>query len=428
MADFEWDDTYDNPTYKDDYDDEDEVNQTFQDLTSDLPEPPQTGEVITYSQTTRLLQDAVNDFYDKAVEKWGISKEFYRDPNQFELVDGKLQLKDYPEVQLYNKRTGDLLALSTIKNNLGTTKTYDILSKLGFDKIDQKLKAKAALQNIKKELNNIDVENIPLENLGESAAAVFNSVQEIETSFINNDTMQFDPDQVVPGTNYPYRELVGFDKRLQTWEGEYNNNLVELLKLNGEISRTENMLKQDLTEEERNVLTKNLEKLKDERQPRLELANSQRDELRTQINRIRQTIDKVLNQDKTLAERVRTLFREQGITIASILTAIGMVVSTLVLALTGGGTTTITPSPSPTPSPANKPGLKEWVKKHLQALGRALAKLAGKAAAALPGIIGSIVSWLLGLLGKAASWLAENTFTLVLAVGGLLLLAVKKHF
>ena len=427
MDDFEWDD-FDNPTYEDDYDDEDEVNQTFQDLTSDLPEPPQTGEVITYSQTTRLLQDAVNDFYDKVVEKWGISKEFYRDPNQFELVDGKLQLKDYPEVQLYNKRTGDLLALSTIKNNLGTTKTYDILSKLGFDKIDQKLKAKAALQNIKKELNNIDVENIPLENLGESAAAVFNSMQEIETSFINNDTMQFDPDQVVSGTNYPYRELVGFDKRLQTWEGEYNNNLVELLKLNGEISRTENMLKQDLTEEERNVLTKNLEKLKDERQPRLELANSQRDELRTQINHIRQTIDKVLNQDKTLAERVRTLFREQGITIASILTAIGMVVSTLVLALTGGGTTTITPSPSPTPSPADKPGLKEWVKKHLQALGRALAKLAGKAAAALPGIIGSIVSWLLGLLGKAASWLAENTFTLVLAVGGLLLLAVKKHF
>ena len=424
MADFEWDDTYDNPTYEDDYIDDEEVNQTYQDLTSDLPEPPQTGEVITYSQTTRLLQDAVNDFYDKVVEKWGISKEFYRDPNQFELVDGKLQLKDYPEVQLYNKRTGDLLALSTIKNNLGTTKTYDILSKLGFDKIDQKLKAKAALQNIKKELNNIDVENIPLENLGESAAAVFNSMQEIETSFINNDTMQFDPDQVVSGTNYPYRELVGFDKRLQTWEGEYNNNLVELLKLNGEISRTENMLKQDLTEEERNVLTKNLEKLKDERQPRLELANSQRDELRTQINHIRQTIDKVLNQDKTLAERVRTLFREQGITIASILTAIGMVVSTLVLALTGGGT----PSPSPTPSPANKPGLKEWVKKHLQALGRALAKLAGKAAAALPGIIGSIVSWLLGLLGKAASWLAENTFTLVLAVGGLLLLAVKKHF
>ena len=104
MADFEWDDTYDNPTYEDDYIDDEEVNQTYQDLTSDLPEPPQTGEVITYSQTTRLLQDAVNDFYDKAVEKWGISKEFYRDSTQFELVDGKLQIKGNPPIRLYNKK------------------------------------------------------------------------------------------------------------------------------------------------------------------------------------------------------------------------------------------------------------------------------------------------------------------------------------
>ena len=49
----------------------------------------------------------------------------------------------------------------------------------------------------------------------------------------------------------------------------------------------------------------------------------------------------------TLAERIRTLFREQGITIASILTAIGMAISTLVLALTGGGGGT---PPSPPPS------------------------------------------------------------------------------
>ena len=66
-------------------------------------------------------------------------------------------------------------------------------------------------------------------------------------------------------------------------------------------------------------------------------------------------------------------------------------------------------------------------KNHLQALGRALAKLAGKAAAALPGIIGSIVSWLLTLLGKTASYFAENIWTLLLAVGGLLLIAAKNY-
>ena len=134
----------------------------------------------------------------------------------------------------------------------------------------------------------------------------------------------------------------------------------------------------------------------------------------------------MLNEDKTLGEKIKTLFREQGITIASILTAIGMttIVKSIQLALTGGGGGSSPPAPKP---PADKQGLKEWVKKHLQALGRVLAKLAGKAAAALPGIIGSIVSWLLGLLGKAAGFLAENMIVIVLTVGGLLLIAAKDY-
>ena len=57
-----------------------------------------------------------------------------------------------------------------------------------------------------------------------------------------------------------------------------------------------------------------------------------------------------------------------------------MAISTLVLALTGGGGS----APALAPKPPDKSGLKEWVKKHLQALGRALANLAGKAAAACP--------------------------------------------
>ena len=157
-----------------------------------------------------------------------------------------------------------------------------------------------------------------------------------------------------------------------------------------------------------------------ERQSRLEALSTNREALRSQVNRIRETFRRLLHEDTTLAERIRTLFREQGITIASILTAIGMAISTLVLALTGGGGSTPTPPPKPSSN-----GLKEWVKKHLQALGRALANLAGKAAAALPGIIGSIVSWLLGALGKTATWLSDNLWALVIAVGTLLLMAAR---
>ena len=113
---------------------------------------------------------------------------------------------------------------------------------------------------------------------------------------------------------------------------------------------------------------------------------------------MRETISRILHEDTMLAERVRTLFREQGVTLVSILTVIGMAISTLVLALTGGasgGSAVTLPPP-----PSHKGGLREWAKKTLQALGRVLAKLAGKAAVALPGIIGSIVSCFSALWGR----------------------------
>ena len=104
----------------------------------------------------------------------------------------------------------------------------------------------------------------------------------------------------------------------------------------------------------------------------------------------------------------------------SVLTAIGLAISTLVLALTGEG------GSAPAAPPSDKGGLKEWVKKHLESLGWALAKLTGKAAAALPGTIGSIVSWLLGTLRKVVNWAADNLWALAIAVGGLLLYAAQE--
>ena len=93
----------------------------------------------------------------------------------------------------------------------------------------------------------------------------------------------------------------------------------------------------------------------------------------------------MLDKDISLGEKIRTLFREQGITIASILTAIGMAIGVLVEALLSGG-------------------LKEWVKNKLKALASLLEKLGMKAAEALPGIIGGIISWILNR-AKRCSWL-----------------------
>jgi len=148
-------------------------------------------------------------------------------------------------------------------------------------------------------------------------------------------------------------------------------------------------------------------RLHNERAARLEAASVNREALKSQFSRIRETVTRILNDDTTLAERLRTLFREQGVTIASLLTALGFIISTIVLsiqnALGGGG---IMPAPSPTIPTEH--GAAVWVKKQLKTLAGWLKTLAEKVAAALPGIIGAIVSWLLKTAGVAATWLAEH--------------------
>ena len=56
---------------------------------------------------------------------------------------------------------------------------------------------------------------------------------------------------------------------------------------------------------------------------RKESINLIKGSLNNQIASIKETITKVLDKDASLGEKIRTLFREQGITIVSILTAFG---------------------------------------------------------------------------------------------------------
>ena len=74
----------------------------------------------------------------------------------------------------------------------------------------------------------------------------------------------------------------------------------------------------------------------------------------------------MLDKDTTLAEKIRTLFREQGITIASLLTAIGMAIGVLVEALLPGGGGAVASGGEP--QPEDEAGLKEWIRNKLKAL------------------------------------------------------------
>ena len=141
------------------------------------------------------------------------------------------------------------------------------------------------------------------------------------------------------------------------------------------------------------TIQERIENAETEQEARLEVLSQNKKELRSQVSRIKETIAKILDSNTSLAEKLRTLFREQGITLAAILTAIGMIISTIVVSLTGGGGSEAAP-------PKNK--LVEWFKDKLKRLSDALKRLAGKAVAALPGIIGSVFGAVLNFLAKAA--------------------------
>ena len=165
-------------------------------------------------------------------------------------------------------------------------------------------------------------------------------------------------------------------------------------------------------------ITKRIDDLNEDLKVRQEYINILKGRLRNQITSFKGTIAKGLDSNTSLAEKIRTLFREQGITIASILTAIRMPIGVLIEALLPGGASAA--SGGGKPPPKDEAGLKEWIRNKLKALASLLGRLGIKAADALPGIIGGIISWILNRVKDVVGWVSQNLWALVVGIGGLI--------
>ena len=242
------------------------------------------------------------------------------------------------------------------------------------------------------------MESIPLDDLGRRVSDVDS---ELRKSF----------------AELPMHDLLGLDKALQCIQGELANNVAKLSQVDHRIAHENDKLKtmdSSYTEEQREEVKKRLSKLQDERGARLELASQIQKDLQSQFARIRQTLEKIIESVTTLGEKIKTLFREQGITTTAIIAAIGLVISTIVGFVTGGGGGGYTPSKPP----SDKGGVKKWIQKQLKAIAGLLGKLATKLGDALPGILGSIVSGLLNLAKNVVSVFAEHTWLFIVFIGG----------
>ena len=175
----------------------------------------------------------------------------------------------------------------------------------------------------------------------------------------------------------PLRELEGLDKQLRTIKGSLKVAIAKRIDLEGRIKHEERKLNEiqdpKYSDDQRDMIEGRINKLRGELNERNKEIDILKGEASKQINQIRGSITKFLDKETgTLGERIKILFKKQGITIVSILTDVGMAIGVLIKALLGGPSTTSTPTSQSTTASDKKGGAREWIKNKLKALSQLL--------------------------------------------------------
>ena len=146
--------------------------------------------------------------------------------------------------------------------------------------------------------------------------------------------------EVSQNTSLDMREFLAINKALQSIQGELLNNTSKSTEIDKRIKRDIKKLEEvekdpTYTDEQRQLYRDRLDDLNIEKQARLEISSQNRKDLQTQVARIRQTIEKVLDKNTPLPERILILIREQIVTIISTLTGLLAGIATIVLSVIG---------------------------------------------------------------------------------------------
>ena len=291
------------------------------------------------------------------------------------------------------------------------------------DEIDDNTKQFASVLNELPMTSEGNQDNIMLQDIiTKNEIATGNSMKLIETSLT-----EIGEDASTQTGGLTLRELEGLDKELRTISGSLRSAIAKSIAKQVDIDRENRKLEEmandeTYSDEQREEVQARLQRFQDEQKAINDQIRILKGRYSNQIYQIRESIMKFLDKETgTLGERIRTLFREQGITIVSIFTALGMTLGVLIVieALLGGPSASDPTSQSTTTSD-NKGGARELIKNKLKALSQLLGKLADKALASLPGIIGSILSWILNRAKEMVGWLSQNLWALITSVGVLI--------
>ena len=168
-----------------------------------------------------------------------------------------------------------------MKDILGIDKTPPALEK----SLKTATKLKAGLPP------DLEIESIPIRELSSLAEDIH--VKTCEAS---------------QNTDFDIREFSVIDRALQIMQGELLNNTSKLTEIDKRIKRDTKNLEEiendpTYTDEQRQIYRDRLDDLNTEKQARLNILLQNRKDLQTQCARIRQTVEKVLDQNASLAEK-----------------------------------------------------------------------------------------------------------------------------
>ena len=362
------------------------------------------------SQRTKLMKDYVKDLYKKLSENIDETPELFH-YDYFKLKDGELYYRGNRKPLTTE---GKLKSVGMLADILGKNRCCRLGFNIPVGKVtaQQAVMLNKAAEELPSESDITGVDDIELQEIAEKASDIISQIKDVQSQ----------TDELF---EHPLRELLGLDIQLRSIRGSLKAEVAKKLELEEHIAKERQKLEEfrkypgvydDAMKED---ITKQIDDLNEDLKVRQESIDILKGRLKSQITSFKETIAKVLDKDTSLAEKIRTLFREQGITIASILTAIGMAIGVLVEALLPGGGGAAA-SGGGRPPPKDEAGLKEWIRTKLKALALLLGRLGIKAAEELPGIIGGIISWILNRAEDVVGWVSQNLWTLVVGIRGLI--------
>ena len=252
-------------------------------------------------------------------------------PNVYLKIFGKKFMKDIGfDVDKPNSGT---------KSNIPKKKMKQI--EIYVDEIDDNTKQFARELNELPTTSEGNQDNIMLQDIiTKNEIATDNSMKLIEISLT-----EIGEDTSTQTGGLTLRELEGLDKELRMISGSLRSAITKSIAKQVDIDRENRKLEEmpndeTYSDEQREEVRARLQRFQDEQKAINDQIRILKGRYSNQIYQIRESIMKFLDKETgTLGERIRTLFKEQGITIISILTALGMTLGVLIESLLGGPST-----------------------------------------------------------------------------------------